>query len=131
MEIRRSKHGLVVGIFTALALAIFIVTIFTLGGEQKSFTKKFPVKVVFPEINGLKQGNNVWFSGVKIGTVKSIVLKGASNVEVTLNIETKSQPFIKQDAMAKIGSEGFLGNKIVIIYAGSSTAACTERYNYK
>jgi phospholipid/cholesterol/gamma-HCH transport system substrate-binding protein len=113
-----------------IALAIFIVTVFTLGGEKKSFTRKFTARLVFSEINGLKKGNNVWFDGVKIGTVTKIELIAPSKVEVTVNIEKKSQPFIKQNAMAKIGSDGFLGNKIVIIYGGTSDAGRVEDNGY-
>jgi len=65
---------------------------------------------------------------LSVGTIKNIELKGASNVEVTLSIEKKAAPYIKRDAMAKIGSEGFLGNKIVIIYGGTAgTAAASAR----
>jgi phospholipid/cholesterol/gamma-HCH transport system substrate-binding protein len=53
-----------------------------------------------------------------------------SKVEVTVSIERKSQPFIKQNAMAKIGSDGFLGNKIVIIYGGTADIASIEDDGY-
>jgi len=105
---------------------ILLVAVFTLGGEQKTFTKKFPLKVVFNDINGLKEGNNIWFSGVKIGTVKRIKLNGFSDVEVTLNLEEKARPFIHQDATARVTSDGLLGNKIVIIYGGSPNLPTVE-----
>lgn len=130
MEVRKYKHSFVVGAFIAIALAIFIVTVFTLGGEKKSFTRKFTAKLIFSEINGLKKGNNVWFDGVKIGTVTKIELTAPSKVEVTVSIEKKSQPFIKQNALAKIGSDGFLGNKIVIIYGGTADVASIEDNGY-
>lgn len=130
MEVRKYKHAFIVGTFILLALVIFIVTVFTLGGEKKSFSRKFSVKLIFSEINGLKKGNNVWFAGVKIGTVTKIELTSPSTVEVTVSVEKKSQPFIKQNAMAKIGTDGFLGNKIVIIYGGTSDAASIEEGGY-
>jgi phospholipid/cholesterol/gamma-HCH transport system substrate-binding protein len=46
-----------------------------------------------------------------------------SKVEVTLHIETKASPFIKKDAKAKISSEGFIGNKIVVLYGGTNGSA--------
>ena len=130
MEIRKSKYGFIVGAFIVIALAIFITTIFTIGGEQTSFSKKIYLKVKFDEINGLKEGNNVWFHGYKIGTVKSIALKDAHNIDVTLSIEKSSHQFIKQNAYAKIGSDGFLGNKIVIIYGGSDNMSGIENNSY-
>ena len=45
MEVRHYKHGYVVGIFIIMAIGILVVTVLTLGGEKKSFTKKFDVKV--------------------------------------------------------------------------------------
>ncbi|HVT86606.1 MAG TPA: MlaD family protein [Chitinophagaceae bacterium] len=119
MEVRKTRHAVIVGVFVLTAIAILMVTVFTLGGEKKTFTKKFPIKVVFTDINGLKIGNNIWFSGVIIGTVRSINLKEYSKVEVTLSIEEKMRSFIHQDAEARISTDGFLGNKIVILYGGT------------
>lgn len=130
MEIRKSKYGFIVGGFIVIALAIFITTIFTIGGQQTSFSKKIYVKAKFDEINGLKEGNNVWFHGYKIGTVKSIALKDPYDIDVTLSIEKSSHQFIKQNSFAKIGSDGFLGNKIVIIYGGSANRPDIENNGY-
>jgi len=130
MEIRKSKYGFIVGGFIVVALAIFITTIFTIGGQQTSFSKKIYVKAKFDEINGLKEGNNVWFHGYKIGTVKSIELKDPYVIDVTLSIEKNSHQFIKHNAYAKIGSDGFLGNKIVIIYGGSDNMPGIENNGY-
>lgn len=130
MEKRKNKNALIVGVFIIIAILIFVVLIFTLGGEKKSFTKKFPVKVVFTEINGLQEGNNIWFSGVRVGTVKNIHLKGASEVEVTLNIEEKVRSFIHKDATVKVSSEGLLGNKLVVLYGGSPASPIIENNDY-
>jgi phospholipid/cholesterol/gamma-HCH transport system substrate-binding protein len=130
MEIRKSRNGVIVGIFIVVALAIFVLAVFILGGEKKTFSRKIPLKVVFTDINGLKEGNNIWFSGVKIGTVKKIKLKGFANVEVTLNVEESAQPYIHQDAAARIGNDGLLGNKIVLIYGGTSGLPVVEANSY-
>jgi len=130
MEIRRSKNAFIVGIFVVVALGIFIVAVFTLGGQHSTFARKFPLKVVFKDINGLKEGNNIWFSGVKVGVVKRIELKGFSDVEVTLNVEWKNRTFIHQDATAMISSDGLLGNKIVVIYGGSASLPQIEENAY-
>lgn len=130
MEKRKNKNAFIVGVFIIVAILIFVVLIFTLGGEKKSFTKKFPVKVVFTDISGLKEGNNIWFSGVRVGTVKKIHLKGASEVEVTLNIEEKVRSFIHKDASVKVSSEGLLGNKLVVLYGGSLTSPVIENNDY-
>lgn len=75
---------------------------------------------VFKDVGGLKVGNNVWFSGVKIGTVKRISFYGNAQVEVDMSIEQSSQQYIRKDADATISSDGLIGNKIVVITGGTT-----------
>jgi len=93
-----------------------------LGGQKKTFTKGILVKAVFDNVNGLQAGNNIWFSGVKVGTIKKLELTPNARVIVYMTIERKSKDFIHEDARAKIGSDGLIGNKIVIIYGGTENA---------
>ena len=113
------KRGIIVGVFIFIGIVIFIVAILTLGGQQKTFQKAVLVKAFFSDVEGLQKGNNVWFSGVKIGTVKKISFKGSAIVEVDLNIQESSKQYIRRDAKAKISSDGLIGNKIVVIYGGT------------
>ncbi len=121
-----NKRALIVGIFIFLGIAIIAVTILTLGGQQKTFSKAITLKAIFDDVQGLQKGNNIWFSGVKIGTVKKISFYGTSQVEVDLNIQESSKEYIRQDAKAKISSDGLIGNKIVVIYEGSDKALAVE-----
>jgi phospholipid/cholesterol/gamma-HCH transport system substrate-binding protein len=118
-EIKDNKKAIRVGIFLFVGLLIFLIGIFTLGGQRKTFVKSFQLKVVFDDIQGLKVGNNVWFSGVKVGTIKKIQFYGTSQVEVTLNIEEEAHKYIHKNARASIGSDGLIGNKIVVLDGGS------------
>lgn len=115
-----TRRAVIVGIFIFLGLAIFIITILTLGSQKKTFGDSVTIKSVFDNVNGLQRGNNVWFSGVKVGTIKKITLIGNSKVEVDINIEEKSVPFIRKDAKAKLSTDGLIGNKIIEIYGGTS-----------
>jgi phospholipid/cholesterol/gamma-HCH transport system substrate-binding protein len=119
MKMDSNKRMITVGIFVLLGIVIFIAAVLTLGGQKKTFEKKATLKAVFKDVNGLQPGNNVWFSGVKVGTVKKISFTPNALVEVIMNIETKTMHYIKKDARAKISSEGFIGNKIIMIYGGS------------
>jgi phospholipid/cholesterol/gamma-HCH transport system substrate-binding protein len=118
-EIKDNKKAIRVGVFLFVGLLIFLIGIFTLGGQRKTFVKSFQLKVVFDDIQGLKVGNNVWFSGVKVGTIKKIQFYGTSQVEVTLNIEEEAHKYIHKNARASIGSDGLIGNKIVVLDGGS------------
>ena len=114
-----NKRSVIVGIFILIGLLIFAAAVLTLGGQRKTFERKITVNAIFDDVGGLKIGNNVWFSGVKIGTVKTIEFFGTSQVKVVMSIDQKTQEYIRKDAMAKIGAEGFIGNKIVVIYGGT------------
>lgn len=126
MKTTKNKRAVTVGIFIALGLLILVVGVFTLGGQQKKFVKSIDVNAAFEDVGGLQQGNNVWFSGVKIGTVKKITIAGNHRVNVILHIEKKAQEFIRRDAKAKLGTDGLIGNKIILIYGGTPTAPAIE-----
>lgn len=119
MQAKDNKKAITVGIFLFIGLAIFILGIFTLGGQKKTFIKSFSLSVVFDDIQGLKVGNNVWFSGVKIGTIKKIKFYGTSQVQVFLSIEEEAHKYIHKNSKASISSDGLIGSKIVVIDGGS------------
>ncbi len=130
MSTLKNNRPVIVGIFILLGLAILIVTIFTLGGQKKTFVKSFTLHAVFNDVGGLLKGGNVWFSGVKVGTIKKISFYGRTQVEVIMSIENEVQSHIRKNAMAKIGSDGLIGNKIVIIYGGDSTIPRVETNDF-
>jgi phospholipid/cholesterol/gamma-HCH transport system substrate-binding protein len=101
-------------------LLFFLSGILLVGNLHSTFKNKLKVISVFEDIGGLQKGNNIWFSGVKIGTVSNLSFFGKSQVEVSMNIVTKAQQFIHKDARVKVSTDGFIGNKILIIYGGTS-----------
>jgi phospholipid/cholesterol/gamma-HCH transport system substrate-binding protein len=121
-----NKRSVIVGIFVFLAIVILVAGIFTLAGQQKRLISTITVSAIFDDVAGLKTGNNVWFSGVKIGTIKSIRLHGDSQVEVIMNIEEKVQQFIRKNAVARISSESFIGNKNIVIDGGTQAEASIQ-----
>jgi phospholipid/cholesterol/gamma-HCH transport system substrate-binding protein len=121
MSTESNKRAVIVGIFVLLGIVIFIAGVFVLGGQQKRFTKSIQLVAVFKDVSGLKAGNNVWFSGVKVGTVKRVSIYSNAQVEVDMNVEQSSQQYIRKDAVASIGSDGLIGNKIVVISGGTNS----------
>ncbi len=127
MKTIKNNRPVTVGIFVFLGLAILIIAVFTLGSQKKTFVKAFAVNAVFNDVGGLQEGNNVWFSGVKVGVVKKVSFYGNFQVLVTMNLEKTAASHVHKDAKAKIGSDGLIGNKIVIIYGGGvATAPVTK-----
>lgn len=126
METTENKRSVIVGIFVLLGIVIFVAGIFTLAGQQKRFVKSIEINAIFDDVAGLKIGNNVWFSGVKIGTVKKIDFYGTSQVKIKMNVEEEAQKFIHKNATAQISSEGFIGNRIIVIEGGSANLPVVE-----
>jgi phospholipid/cholesterol/gamma-HCH transport system substrate-binding protein len=119
MQTTNKRSYIIVSLFILIGLVIFLAAVFTLGGKQKRFVKTIEVKTTMDDVSGLIAGNNVWFSGVKVGTVKSVDFLGNSQVDITMNIVASAQQFIHKDSRTKLSSEGLIGNRIIVITDGS------------
>jgi phospholipid/cholesterol/gamma-HCH transport system substrate-binding protein len=117
-----NRHAVIVGLFVTIGLIFLLGGILMVGNLHNTFKNKIKVVSLFEDIGGLQKGNNIWFSGVKIGTVSNLRFYGKSQVEVSMNIVTKAQQFIHKNARVKTSTDGFLGNKILIIYGGTSVS---------
>ena len=109
------------GMFVIIGLLLFVSTIYYVGKQNNLFGDTFHLKTTFKNVSGLKEGNNVRFSGINIGTVNEIVILTDTSVLVDLILEKKVMKFIKTDAVAAIGSDGLMGDKILVISPGTVT----------
>jgi len=118
-----------VGLFVAVALAVLIVTVFVIGQERSMFTSKTRLYTSFTDINGLVEGAPVRLAGVDVGRVKAIAF--ADDLErpearVELAIENRYMTRVRRDSRAYIDSKGLLGDKIINLTVGSSSAPRLE-----
>lgn len=120
MEADEIKQNIKLGAFVLTGIVLFILSVFFIGKQSTIFSKTFTVSAVFKNVEGLKDGDNVWLSGVKIGTVKNVRIITEGQVIVDLSLKDKQNEFVRKDATAFIGSDGLVGNKIVIIRPGSA-----------
>ena len=121
-----NKRAVIVGLFVFLGFAFLIAGTLMVGNLHETFTNKMEIVSHFDDVGGLQKGNNVWFSGVKIGTVSNLDFHGKSLVEVRFKIDIKTQQYIRKDAMVKLSSDGLIGNKILVIYGGTDKFAAVE-----
>jgi phospholipid/cholesterol/gamma-HCH transport system substrate-binding protein len=115
------------GIFITFGVMLFIIGIYFIGERQQIFRSTFRLSSVFKDVDGLEAGDNVRFSGINVGTIENISIVSDSSVRVKILIDENTRKFIKKDAVASIGSEGLMGNKILIINPG--TGGKTEIQN--
>jgi phospholipid/cholesterol/gamma-HCH transport system substrate-binding protein len=107
------------GIFISIGMLLFIAGIYFIGQGQQLFRSTFRISGVFKDVAGLQAGNAVRLSGVNVGTVDNIRIESDSSIRVEILIDERTRVFIKKDAMATIGSEGLMGNKLLIITPGT------------
>ena len=120
------KRSIIVGVFVFLGLLFLVLFILVIGNLNETFKRKIEIITLFDDVGGLQVGNNIWFSGVKIGSISDLQFYDASKVKVAMKIEKKSQPFIHKDAFVKLGTDGLIGNKILIIYGGTPESPPVE-----
>ena len=126
MKSAERKRSVIVGLFVFLGIVILVAGIFIMGGQQNRFGGAVRIKAVFDNVGGLKKGGNVWFSGVKIGTIREVHFTGDRKVEIQMVINNESKEYVRKDAVAIISSEGFIGNKMIVIEGGSSDTPYIE-----
>lgn len=107
--------------FIILGVVLFMVSIYFIGNNKSLFSSTFHLKSHFKNVNGLKEGNNVRFSGINVGTVAGIEFISDSSVVVNIVIKQDVQKYIKTDAIASIGSDGLMGDKVLTISPGTSS----------
>jgi phospholipid/cholesterol/gamma-HCH transport system substrate-binding protein len=115
----QKKRAVIVGVFILLGAILLSGGLFMVGGKRNSFEKTIRLNAVFDNVSGLQKGNNIWCSGVKIGIIKKVRLISNHKVQVLMEIDQEFQNLIYKDAKTKIGSDGLVGNKIVMVYGGT------------
>lgn len=103
------------GTMVLAGIALLITTLYIIGKNEDMFGSHFSLRAQFRNINGLMIGNNIRFAGIQAGTVRQIRVLNDTTIEVELLLDTKLQPYIHKNALAAVGTEGLIGNKIVNI----------------
>lgn len=126
METKEVAQQVKLGAFVLVGIALFLTAVFFIGSENNIFSRTFTISAVFKNVEGLKEGDNVWLSGVKIGTVSGVSIVADGRVIVTLSLKNNQHQFIAEDATASVGSDGLVGNKLVVIRPGKSGTVITD-----
>ena len=119
---KTNNRNIRVGLFVLLATLLLVLALYFIGNKQNLFGNTFRINARFYNVNGLMTGNNVRFAGIDVGTVESVEIVNDSSVKVTMVIERKIQPYIRRNALASVGTDGLMGNKLININSGSKSS---------
>lgn len=111
------------GFFVLAGTIILIIGLYMLGSKRDMFSRTVSVTARFKEVNGLRSGNNVRYAGIDVGTVKNITIINDTTVEVALMVRLDAAAHIRSNAIARIASDGLMGNKLVSIQPGEGASA--------
>ena len=114
------------GLFVIVTAILLILALYFIGKKQNLFGNTFYASAIFDNVNGLKLGNNVRYSGINVGTVRKIVMINDSTICVDMALESDILRHMRTDAKAVIGSDGLVGSMVVNIFPGSKNASLLQ-----
>ena len=118
-----SNHSaLRVGLLITAGFAIFAFAVLTFGRGTRFFSGAEIFETHFKRINGLQTGAPVTLRGVHVGAVEAIEFPNdpaADYVVVRLWIQNGAAMRVRADSQAKIAALGLLGDKFVVLTAGT------------
>lgn len=123
METKTQGFKIRLGLFIIGGLVLFVLAIFIIGKQKNLFNPVFKLSTQFKNVSGLQVGSVVRYSGINVGTVDNIQIINDSMVKVDLLIKTDVKKFIHTDSKASIGSEGIIGDKIIVLSQGNPKTA--------
>lgn len=113
-------HSVLVGAFLIGGVVLFGVGLFMIGSQNNLFSHTFKVYASFSKLNGLTSGAQVQVAGFNAGSVSDIQLPQSADgkFRVTLKVDQKLRPLIRDTSVASIASQGMVGDQFVEIDAG-------------
>jgi phospholipid/cholesterol/gamma-HCH transport system substrate-binding protein len=121
-----------IGRIRALLNAVLVLAVLGLAGfgvvqisaRHWQWQETFRAQANFATIAGLELGGRVRVQGIDAGVVESIVPPSAPGKPVALimRLDARLRPLVRSDAVARIGTQGIVGAKIVEILPGKPDA---------
>jgi phospholipid/cholesterol/gamma-HCH transport system substrate-binding protein len=114
-----------VGVVVIFSLCILAFTILYIGsGGGSPLARKYDVKALMTDVNGLKPGAPVRLGGVEVGTVTDVEFSDRSPglVEIKMKLDRGVQSRVTTESRVTLGSLGLLGEKAVDITASTKGA---------
>lgn len=120
---KKNISAVKLGFFVIAGLLFLVLLLYMIGKNESLFGSNFKLKARFGNVQGLNKGNNVRYLGQQVGTVKSIAIINDTLIEVTMLIKNSMKKYINRNAVAAIGTDGLVGNKLINISPGKGPSS--------
>ena len=110
------------GLFVILGSVLLITGLYLIGSNRNMFSKSIVLYARFKNVSGLQTGNNVRYSGIRVGTVKDIEIVNDTTIKVKMQLDAGLEKIIRKNALTTLGTDGLMGSKVVNIDPVSSDA---------
>jgi len=111
-----------VGIVVTAGLGVLFLAILFAGDIGKLVSPRVVMSAAFRDVKGLRTGAPVWFAGVQVGSVRTILLTPDERIITTMTIDKTALAYLKKDSTATIRTLGLLGDKYIELSMGSRDA---------
>lgn len=118
-----NRH-LMIGMFVAAGFGLFAFAIFLVGSQNTSFGKDIEFYTEFRNVDGLMRGAEVQVDGLGAGEVSEISVPASPSgkFRLKLRMNERIHELVRSDSVVTIATEGIVGDKFLLIHAGSANA---------
>jgi phospholipid/cholesterol/gamma-HCH transport system substrate-binding protein len=120
----------IVGSFVLAGLALFATGIFMIGNRHEAFARHTEFYAEFSNLSGIAKGSKVQVAGMDAGEVLDLRIPAspASRFRVRLRINQALHGLVRTDSVVTINTEGVVGDKFLLIAAGTPKAPPASPY---
>ncbi|MBI9062936.1 MAG: MCE family protein [Marinilabiliaceae bacterium] len=115
---KTTSQKIKLGIMVFSGVLLFTLAVYLIGDRQSLFQKSFEISSVFKSVRGLRLGDNVRYLGIDAGNVKVIEMINDTSIRIVMKLDVKTMKYIKKNAVAKISTDGLVGDMVVNLEPG-------------
>lgn len=109
------------GLFVLGGTLLLVLALYLMGTRKDLFSRSITISSDLQGVGGLRTGNNVRYAGIDVGIVDEIEIISDTVVRVQMSIRTEHAEHIRTNALASVGTDGLIGNKLVNLLPGEGS----------
>ena len=120
-----NKRNLIVGTFLIAATALAASGLFLIGERHRAFDRHLNLYAKFANVDGIAKGTKVRVSGMDAGQLTHVDMpdRPSSRFRLQLQVDERLHGLIRTDSLVTIETDGLVGDKFLLIHAGTDNAA--------